>query len=622
MLITPLRVPNTMFKVIKRVVSLVVSTTFLTSSIGVPTSYAQVAAGTMPWMPSPGVRVSLSPEFTPAHLKGMVIHPDNALQFDFLIHRGDERLTQDQKQDEYKKLIKYFLASLAIPDEDQWVNLSPYEKTRIIKDDFGQTEMGRDLLAQDYILKQITASLIYPESNLGQKFWDKVYAQAQQQYGTTNIPVNTFNKVWIVPDEAVVYEHGNTVYVLKNHLKVMLEEDYLSLSKHAGITSAEPAQGKEVNKLGSQVVREIVLPALEKEVNTAKNFSMLRQVYSGMILATWYKRTLKESLLGKIYADKSKVKGVDQDPRSNQEIYQQYLKAFKKGVFNFIKEDVDKYSNETIPRKYFSGGFTRGFRGDGAMIVVKSLQSDQAMNVREEFDNKEDLARVSLTESRARTTSSRKIPVPFTFQGKAFKPAIQRKVPLTTFKEKSFPVPLVTKTATNPPADAAMTVTHVDVLKLAKASLPEPGPGELNSLQVSQQANLRNSKEGSDLSNAAIDVLRNRIMVMRKTLDDLLRNPEEVSLLVQKTFNLYHTVSLADQAQISLRRTPGGIDLNAANLNLQIKRDGRGVPLPVSRQDLEHINIDGLIPVIIDIKPAAALPIFFEMQNSAHPTSG
>ena len=61
--------------------------------------------------------------------------------------------------------------------------------------------MGRDLLAEDYILKQITASLIYPEDNLGKKFWDKIYTQAHKQFGTTNIPVNTFNKVWIVPDE-------------------------------------------------------------------------------------------------------------------------------------------------------------------------------------------------------------------------------------------------------------------------------------------------------------------------------------------------------------------------------------------------------------------------------------
>jgi len=90
----------------------------------------------------------------------------------------------------------------------------------MIKDDFGKTTMGRDLLAQDYMLKQITASLIYPEDRLGKEFWNKVYAQAQKQYGTTNIAVNTFNKVWILPDDALIYEKGNTAYILKNHLRV------------------------------------------------------------------------------------------------------------------------------------------------------------------------------------------------------------------------------------------------------------------------------------------------------------------------------------------------------------------------------------------------------------------
>ena len=300
----------------------------------------------------PGVRVDLSPDFTPAELKGITIHPENPLMFDFIIYKGDKVLSDHQKQGEYKKLIKYFLASLAVPDEDQWVNLSPYEKNRIIKDDFGKTLMGRDLLAQDYILKQITASLIYPEDALGKKFWKKVYEKAQEQFGTTNIPVNTFNKVWILPDDALIYEKGNTAYVLKNHLKVMLEEDYLSLQKHSGVIA-------NTHSIDSQVVREIVLPALEKEVNTAKNFAMLRQVYSGMLLAAWFKRALKKSLLGRIYADKIKLKGVERPGRTTNDIeviYHRYLQAYKKGVFNYIKEDVDKYTNEEIPRKYFSGG--------------------------------------------------------------------------------------------------------------------------------------------------------------------------------------------------------------------------------------------------------------------------
>ena len=80
------------------------------------------------------------------------------------------------------------------------------EADRIIPDNFGLTEMGRDLLAQDYLLKQIASSLSNPDTDLGKKFWDGVYAKAFNQFGTTDIPTDTFNKVWVTPDTAEVYE--------------------------------------------------------------------------------------------------------------------------------------------------------------------------------------------------------------------------------------------------------------------------------------------------------------------------------------------------------------------------------------------------------------------------------
>ena len=254
---------------------------------------------------------------------------------------------------------------MTVPDKDQWVNLSPYEKNRIIEGDFGKTEMGHDLLAQDYLLKQITSSLMYPESGMGKNFWDKVYEKAYKELGNTNIPVNTFNKVWITPDEATIYESGNTAYVVKNHLKVMLEEDYLAKTKNtvgADLVSARNNGIKSTNGTTNKAIREIILPALEKEVNEGKNFAQLRQVFSAMILATWYKKALKESLLGKVYADKAKTNGVNTDPKNNEAIYQQYLAAFKKGVYNYIKEDADKYTNQRIPRKYFAGGALQNYQ--------------------------------------------------------------------------------------------------------------------------------------------------------------------------------------------------------------------------------------------------------------------
>ena len=54
----------------------------------------------------------------------------------------------------------------------------------------------------------------------------------------------------------------------------------------------------------------------------------------------------------------------------------------------------------------------------------------------------------------------------------------------------------------------------------------------------------------------------------------------------------------------------GGIDFNAANLNLQIKRDGKGVPLPMMQQDMASLShLDGLVPVILEIKPALEMSL-------------
>ncbi|MBF0489090.1 MAG: AAA family ATPase [Candidatus Omnitrophica bacterium] len=409
-------------------------------------------------LPKPGVMVHLSPEFNPPILKGIKVHVDNPFRFEFVLDQGDSTSAEakresnlakaDYLKQESTKLIKYFLASLTTPEKDLWVNLSPYEKDRIVPESFGKTEMGRDLLAEDYMLKQITASLIYPEDEVGKKFWKRIYEEAGKKYGTTNIPVNTFNKVWIVPEKAVVYENAKagTAYVVEARLKVMMEEDYLSMTKHDSpplVGGARgggnvnkfpllnpPHKGEEINLLGSQIVREIIIPELTKEVNEGKNFTQLRQVYNSLILATWYKKKIKDSILAQVYADRNKVEGVRYeksllslpvrqagpnvlvgDPDTSQPlgsrlkhsgttiddtegIYQRYLKAFKKGVYNYIKEEQDPVTQQPTPRKYFSGGLqmlltesSHGFKpafettNDLALLSQKDL-SDKALIVK------------------------------------------------------------------------------------------------------------------------------------------------------------------------------------------------------------------------------------------------
>jgi len=374
-----------------RLISVCLIITFIATMVITPkASYAGVIG-----LPAPGTMVNLSPAYVPLMITGLTIHPENPLLMDFIVSTGNSGLNADQVKKESDRLIKYFLACLTIPENNQWVNLSPYEKQRIIPQDLGQTVLGQDMLAQDYLLKQLTASLIYPEKNLGKNFWDKVYAKARQIYGTTQIPVNTFNKVWILPETAKVYEHKDTVFVVKSHLKVMLDEDYLALSKHqsqkntvilspslrsrAGsakdlnrinsLRDSSASPQNDVNTLGSQIIRQIILPAIEQEVNHGQNFAQLRQIYNSMILAVWFKKNLKQALLNQVYTNKSKIIGVNvDDPAIKEKIYEQYLQAYKKGVFNYIKEEPADlslrggYADEaisngtTIARKYFSGG--------------------------------------------------------------------------------------------------------------------------------------------------------------------------------------------------------------------------------------------------------------------------
>jgi len=317
----------------------------------------------LPFLPPAGAMVQPSAAFQPVTILGMTIHPENPFKFDFIVNTGDDDLEGSALKAEVQRLINYFFTTLTVPEDQLWVNLSPYEEDRMIAEGLGQTEMGRDMLAQDYLLKQLTASLLYPEEQLGRDFWNKLRRRAREEFGADVPPVDTFHKVWIVPDQAAVHVNGSNVFVADTHFTVMLERDYHALYASEGM-DADALQGRDDARqddpamlLQDQVMRELVIPAIEREVNQGKIFAPLRQMFHSLILAVWYKRNLKQSFLTRAYADQNKIQGVDlDDPTIKEKIYQQYVEAFERGVFNYIKEDFDAAAHDVIPRQYFSGG--------------------------------------------------------------------------------------------------------------------------------------------------------------------------------------------------------------------------------------------------------------------------
>ncbi|MBF0479042.1 MAG: UDP-glucose 4-epimerase [Candidatus Omnitrophica bacterium] len=311
----------------------------------------------------------LTASYAPTIVRGINVYPDNPLKFDFIIDKGQSKLGPTAFEQESQKLIRYFLASVTIPQKDMWVNLSPTEPDRIIPQIFGQTEMGRDLLTQDYLLKQLTAALLRPDSEVGAKFWDAVYSKIYEERkdrssNNFDIPADILSKIWIVPDTAQLSEHDKGVDIVNTHLKVMTENEYFN------------DQSSPVYPLSS-LIKQIILPAIEKEVNEGQTFSNLRQIYNSMILAKWYKARLKQSLLGQVYANKNKINGVRiKDRIQINDIYNKYLEIFKLSVNETIKEEYDPEAGKIVARKYLSGGYA-GQNADYAMVDETDPSKEQ-----------------------------------------------------------------------------------------------------------------------------------------------------------------------------------------------------------------------------------------------------
>jgi len=314
-------------------------------------------------LPSIKEPLKLTPTYNPTMIKGMKIHPTDPFKLSFIIDSGDDTLKTEDLRKVALKQIKYFMASLAISRTQMWVNLSPYEKNRIINDSLGKTDMGKDMLAQDYLLKQLTASLIGPKSETGKEFWDQVYTKTYDQLGTIDISISTFNKVWIVPMSASIHLSGQNVFISDSKLKVMLEEDYLAMRMNKNRDDHGLGQIKKEDlkksEIPTETLREVIVPIIQKEINEGKIFANLRQIYHAMILAAWYKENLKESLLGQIYSNQGDIDTIAlNDTNYIKKVFDQYLKVFQSGIYDVIREEYDPASKSIIPRKYFSGGIT------------------------------------------------------------------------------------------------------------------------------------------------------------------------------------------------------------------------------------------------------------------------
>jgi hypothetical protein len=321
----------------------------------------------------------LSESYSFPVLKGVKYNRENPLKLEFIIDGADAGKVSPE---ETQKLIRYFLAGLTLPKNDLWVNLSPYERDRIVPQALGETDLGYDMLKQDCLLKRLAASLTYPESESGRAYWNAIQGRDAIHRVRED---NNFNKVWIVPGKAEVYENETTAFITDSNLKAMAEEDYLATNKNNFVgAGSKPARdkGQAMNlplQDSTTAFRQHILPLIEKEVNNGRSFANLRQFYSALILALWFKEKFKNSFY-RDFVDQNKITGIDlNDPQAKERVYNRYLAAFKDGVYDLVRKENVSF-NHRVTLRYFSGGLnfgemsvTRRPKGKGMSPVGKFL---------------------------------------------------------------------------------------------------------------------------------------------------------------------------------------------------------------------------------------------------------
>ena len=274
--------------------------------------------------------------------------------FQILLDKGSLKENKTaQIKEEGQGLLKYFLIGVSLPDDKFWVNLRPDRADQIIDSELAKTDFGKVLLEADLQLKKDVAQFTSPQTKEGRAYWDKLYKKAGEIFGADNTTIPTLTRPWIVPGEVIIRENANSAYIYKATLKVMLEQDHLKNS--ADYNFSDPKL-KTLNEYSSELVRQIIIPQLTKEVNSSPKYAALRQIFQSLILARWFKAKFagQNGVYSKLINSGNLTGLTSQSNWSKMNYFEAYKKSFSQGEYN-IKEQVTSLAGPVV-RTYFSGG--------------------------------------------------------------------------------------------------------------------------------------------------------------------------------------------------------------------------------------------------------------------------
>ena len=334
-------------------------------------------------------------DFTSLQLNYLSTYSDSTNQmskFNFVLkakkaEKGDEIIDIENATD---LSLNSFFIGLTLQKSKFWVNLNPYEEERIIDEDLEKTDMGKIMLEADLQMKKDFCKYENPcESNIGETFWELLDEKSEELVkecmrkhpgeikDPNNILFRPATRYWIVPDKTDTYGADDEVYIVDLTLNIKSEPVYehstYEIVNQNPFVSDECKEElceatKEYGRYAMELGKEMILPLVVQEVNQGRNYSDLRQVYTSLALAQWYKdKYWHTSGIFTDLMDSKELAGLESKTEWNaKDIWRDYVKSVEEGEYhcwkNETKEETyregDYIITETITsaKLYSSGG--------------------------------------------------------------------------------------------------------------------------------------------------------------------------------------------------------------------------------------------------------------------------
>ena len=230
---------------------------------------------------------------SPQVLHGLVF-PKSAEGLDHFIITPQEGMSSETDRRGADELIDYFSTSLALRDDQVFVNLSAYESNSMIPAELSGTSLGRTLLSQDCMLKRLAASLLHPDCSVGKDYWSQVYAESRRTLGTSKWAFRAFQKITMVPERVGIHEiDGDNagdnflnvrpahygLYIVSSTMGAKCEEDIFAKTHNPYPSSIPEAVQETLDSICLENFRMIVLPKIKEEINEGEHFTDLRRIF-------------------------------------------------------------------------------------------------------------------------------------------------------------------------------------------------------------------------------------------------------------------------------------------------------------------------------------------------------